>query len=152
MARLTTAQRNALPDSAFAGPGRTYPINDAAHARNAQSRAAQFASPALKAKIAKKVHAKFPKIGKSSDRVKAIQAIEATREGESPKVERKEQVGGLRDPADLGATQLRGASPAMRGGHPLAEPRALGSQNPRTGSVPPLRGGHPIPDPRRAGA
>lgn len=35
MARLTTKQRNALPSSAFAGPGRSDPINDAAHARAA---------------------------------------------------------------------------------------------------------------------
>lgn len=35
MARLTTAQRNALPDSAFAGPNRTFPVNDADHARAA---------------------------------------------------------------------------------------------------------------------
>lgn len=32
MARLTAAQRNALPDSAFAGPNRTYPVEDKAHA------------------------------------------------------------------------------------------------------------------------
>ncbi|MDE2259632.1 MAG: hypothetical protein KGK17_04825 [Betaproteobacteria bacterium] len=35
MARLTAAQRKALPDSAFAGPNRTYPVNDAAHAKAA---------------------------------------------------------------------------------------------------------------------
>lgn len=35
MARLTAAQRKALPDSAFAGPGRTFPVNDAAHAKAA---------------------------------------------------------------------------------------------------------------------
>lgn len=51
MAKLTTRQRNALPDSAFAGPGRTYPVNDASHAANAKSRASQNASPALKARI-----------------------------------------------------------------------------------------------------
>ena len=32
MARLTAAQRNALPDSAFAGPNRSYPVEDKAHA------------------------------------------------------------------------------------------------------------------------
>jgi hypothetical protein len=31
--------RNALPTSAFAGPDRSYPIPDAAHARNALARA-----------------------------------------------------------------------------------------------------------------
>jgi hypothetical protein len=39
MAVLTSKGRNALPDSAFAGPGRSYPVNDARHAANAKSRA-----------------------------------------------------------------------------------------------------------------
>jgi hypothetical protein len=51
MAKLTAAARKKLPASAFAGPGRSYPVEDKAHARNAKSRAAQFASPALKAKV-----------------------------------------------------------------------------------------------------
>lgn len=51
MGRLTTKERNALPDSAFAGPGRSYPVEDKAHARNAKARAAQHAGPALKKKI-----------------------------------------------------------------------------------------------------
>jgi hypothetical protein len=51
LAKLTTKQRNALPDSAFAGPNRSYPINDKSHAANAKSRAAQFASPSLEKKI-----------------------------------------------------------------------------------------------------
>jgi len=36
MARLTAAARRALPDSDFAGPGRTFPIPDRAHAVAAQ--------------------------------------------------------------------------------------------------------------------
>lgn len=59
MAKLTTAARNKLPDSAFAGPDRTYPDFDKAHAANAKSRAAQFASPKLKAKIDKKADRKL---------------------------------------------------------------------------------------------
>jgi hypothetical protein len=51
MAKLSTAARKALPASAFAGPGRSYPVEDKAHARNAKSRVAQFGSPALKAKV-----------------------------------------------------------------------------------------------------
>lgn len=51
MAKLTAAARRALPASAFAGPGRTYPVEDRGHAIAAKSRAAQFASPALKARI-----------------------------------------------------------------------------------------------------
>lgn len=62
MAKLTTAQRNALPDSAFAGPNRSYPVNDAAHARNAIARGAQNASPAVQAKIKAKVKKRYPGI------------------------------------------------------------------------------------------
>lgn len=64
MAKLTTAARKKLPDSAFAGPGRSYPVEDKAHARNAKSRASQFASPALK----KKVDAKANKVLKGRGR------------------------------------------------------------------------------------
>jgi len=67
MAKLTTKARNALPDSAFAGPGRSYPVEDKAHARNAKARAAQFASPALKARVdakANKVLGKTAKRGR----------------------------------------------------------------------------------------
>lgn len=35
MARLTTKQRKALPKSDFLGPGRSFPANDAEHARKA---------------------------------------------------------------------------------------------------------------------
>jgi hypothetical protein len=51
MAKLTTKARKALPASDFAGPGRSYPIPDKAHAANAKARASEFASPALKAKV-----------------------------------------------------------------------------------------------------
>lgn len=63
MARLTTAARNALPASDFAGPNRSYPIENPSHARNALSRVSQFGSPALKSKVASKVHRKFSSIG-----------------------------------------------------------------------------------------
>ena len=62
MAKLTSARRKALPTSTFAGPDRSYPIPDASHARNALARASQHASPALQAKIKRKVAAKFPGI------------------------------------------------------------------------------------------
>jgi hypothetical protein len=64
MAKLTTAQRKALPKSAFAvpskapGPG-SYPIPDKAHAANAKARASQFAGPAVKAKVNAKANAKL---------------------------------------------------------------------------------------------
>jgi hypothetical protein len=41
MSKLTSRARNQLPDSEFAGLGRTYPIPDKAHAVNAEARAAQ---------------------------------------------------------------------------------------------------------------
>ena len=41
MSKLTTKRRNALPDSVFAGPGRSYPIPDKSHAANAKARATQ---------------------------------------------------------------------------------------------------------------
>jgi hypothetical protein len=41
MAKLTTKARKALPAEDFAGPGRSYPVEDASHARNAKARAAQ---------------------------------------------------------------------------------------------------------------
>ena len=41
MAELSKKDRDALPDKDFALPGHKYPIEDAAHARNAKARAAQ---------------------------------------------------------------------------------------------------------------
>ena len=64
MAKLTSSERNSLPSSSFAGPGRSYPIEDASHARNALSRVSQFGSPSLKQEVREKVHSKFPNIGK----------------------------------------------------------------------------------------
>ena len=62
MANLTAKTRNNLPGKAFAGPGRSYPINDANHARAALSRASANASPTLQAQIKAKVRRKFPSI------------------------------------------------------------------------------------------
>lgn len=44
MAKLTTKQRKALPRSAFAGPNRSYPVENARHAANAKARASQAAN------------------------------------------------------------------------------------------------------------
>ena len=41
MSKLTAADRKKLPDSAFAGPNRSYPVPDEAHAKAAKSRASQ---------------------------------------------------------------------------------------------------------------
>lgn len=56
MAKLTTAKRKKLPASEFAGPDKSYPVPDKAHAANAKARATQMAkkgkiSPAAKAKV-----------------------------------------------------------------------------------------------------
>jgi hypothetical protein len=60
--KLTAKKRNSLPASDFAGPGRSYPVNNLSHARNALARASGNAGPGLKAKIRAKVHKKFPGI------------------------------------------------------------------------------------------
>ena len=66
MAKLTAKARNAIPTKNFAGPDRSYPIEDASHARNALSRVSQHGSPALKARVRAKVHKKYPSIGASA--------------------------------------------------------------------------------------
>ena len=62
MAKLTAKSRNALPSKTFAGPDRSYPINDMSHARNALARVSQHGTADLKANVRAKVHAKFPGI------------------------------------------------------------------------------------------
>ena len=72
---LSAADRQALPRSDFALPGRgkgpkgagagSYPVPDASHARNALARVAQHGTPAEKAEVRRKVHEKFPGIGQS---------------------------------------------------------------------------------------
>lgn len=42
MAKLSSKTRKSLPSSDFAGAGRSYPVNDKAHAANAKSRASQM--------------------------------------------------------------------------------------------------------------
>lgn len=56
MAKLTTKARKALPASSFAGPNRSYPVNDKSHAANAKARASQAVnagrmSPSTESKI-----------------------------------------------------------------------------------------------------
>jgi hypothetical protein len=41
MAKLTAKKRNALKANQFAGPDRSFPVNDKSHARNAKARASQ---------------------------------------------------------------------------------------------------------------
>lgn len=66
MAKLTTKARKSLPDKDFAGPERSYPVEDKAHARNAKARASQAVnagrmSKAQEAKIDAKADRKLGK-------------------------------------------------------------------------------------------
>lgn len=63
MAKLTAKGRGRIAPKNFALPGERYPIEDASHARNALSRVAQNGTPAEKATVRAKVHAKYPGIG-----------------------------------------------------------------------------------------
>lgn len=56
MAVLTTAQRKKLKSSSFAGPDRSYPVNDKSHAKNAKARASEMAN---KGKLSKSAEAKI---------------------------------------------------------------------------------------------
>ena len=72
-AKLSAAERRALPNKDFALPGKgegpkgkqagSYPIPDKSHARAALSMVAQHGTPEEKAKVRAKVKAKFPDIG-----------------------------------------------------------------------------------------
>lgn len=63
MTKLTTRARKALPKSDFAGPGRSYPVPDKAHARNAKARASQQAAKGkLSASAKRKIDAKANKV------------------------------------------------------------------------------------------
>ena len=60
MAKLTSAQRTALPSSSFVfRKERKYPIEDKAHAQNALARVVQNGTPAQKAKVRQAVKVKF---------------------------------------------------------------------------------------------
>ena len=65
MAKLTTKKRKAIPTKNFAGPNRSYPINDVSHARNALARVSQHGTPALKARVRGAVRRKYPGIKQS---------------------------------------------------------------------------------------
>lgn len=73
MAKLNAKQRQSLPKSDFALPGKgkgpkgagsgSYPIPDKSHARNALSRVSANGSSSEKAAVRAKVHAKYPGLG-----------------------------------------------------------------------------------------
>ena len=69
MAKLTTKKRNKLPDSAFAGPDRSYPVNDKSHARNAKARASEMENKGkLSASSKAKIDSKANKILSRGDK------------------------------------------------------------------------------------
>ena len=65
MAVLTARSRKQIPTKSFAVPGkRAYPIEDAAHARNALARVSQFGTSDEKAQVRGAIARKYPGIGK----------------------------------------------------------------------------------------
>jgi hypothetical protein len=75
--RLTAHERQSLPKSDFALPGKgegpkgagsgSYPIPDESHARNALARVSQHGSSSEKSRVRAAVHRKFPDIEQSAD-------------------------------------------------------------------------------------
>lgn len=60
-AKLTTKQRDKLPDSSFALPSqRAYPIHDENHARSALQLVAQHGTPEEKSKVRAAVRRRYP--------------------------------------------------------------------------------------------
>lgn len=63
MTKLTTKARNKLPDSAFAGPDRSYPVQNKSHAANAKARATQAVNAGrMSESSADKIRAKANKV------------------------------------------------------------------------------------------
>lgn len=63
MAKLTTKKRSSLSKSEFAGPDRSYPVNDRKHAANAKARASQMEKKGKLSESAKaKIDAKANKV------------------------------------------------------------------------------------------
>lgn len=79
--RLTAKERNKLPGKDFAGPGRSYPVEDKAHARNAKARASEEERKGKLSKAAER------KIDRKADAVMA----EKKHEGHKHVDERKEK-------------------------------------------------------------
>lgn len=66
MAKLTSKQRNKLPKSKFAMPGkRAYPIDTKARARNALARVSQHGTKAQQKKVRAAVTKRYPSLKKT---------------------------------------------------------------------------------------
>ncbi len=59
---MNAAARKKISGKNFAGPDRSYPIENASHARNALARAS---GKPVEARVRAAVHRKYPNIGKS---------------------------------------------------------------------------------------
>lgn len=62
MSKLTAKARAGIPTKDFAGPARSYPVNDEGHARAALSRVSEYGDSELKARVKRKVKEKYPDI------------------------------------------------------------------------------------------
>lgn len=65
MAKLTTSGRDKIAAKNFAGPNKSYPVEDKSDARNALSRVSANGSPAEKKEVRAKVAEKYPTIKQS---------------------------------------------------------------------------------------
>jgi hypothetical protein len=63
VAKLNAAARKKISSKNFAGPDRSYPIEDESHARNALARSS---GKAIAPRIRAAVHRKYPDMGKKS--------------------------------------------------------------------------------------
>ncbi len=61
MGRLTAKDRDALPKGDFAGPGRSYPVNDKNHARFAKAMASAHLSGQAKERVDEKADRELAK-------------------------------------------------------------------------------------------
>ena len=64
---LNAKARKQISDENFALPGRKYPIENKAHARNALARVAQFGSPEEQSQVRAAVHKKYPAMKKGPE-------------------------------------------------------------------------------------
>lgn len=65
MGTLTTTARRAIPRTDFALPGRRYPIENKAHAKDALARVSANGSPEEKAMVRREVARRFPGVKQS---------------------------------------------------------------------------------------
>jgi hypothetical protein len=101
MAKLTAGKRKALPKADFAGPGRSFPVPDANHARLAKSAASRKVnSGTMSTGEAGKIDAKANKVlhdGKTSP-VKSDRGTFHMKENKPAPAKGRVRLGGMRSP------------------------------------------------------